>query len=161
MTTHTARRPKANARVVARRTTHGPVRQNDRTSAPVIAKAAANDEQPAPRAASVKPMRTVDSDDHLAAYFRQLAEHELLTPEDERELSQGIEDTEILTWERVFARPDIVRPVLALVIPNLEEPIQFPKLLKAADDLMKSKRARKDEKLVKKLAAASKETAAK
>ena len=49
-------------------------------------------------------MRTPDSDDHLAAYFRQLAEHELLTPEDERELSQGIEDTEILTWERVFAR---------------------------------------------------------
>jgi len=36
-----------------------------------------------------KVIRTADSDDHLAAYFRQLAEHELLTPEDERELSQG------------------------------------------------------------------------
>ena len=53
-------------------------------------------------------MRSPDADDHLAAYFRQLAEHELLTPEDERELSQGIEDTEILTWERVFARADVV-----------------------------------------------------
>src|SRR5215831_15592651 len=58
------------------------------------------------RSAPVKPIRTPDSDDHLAAYFRQLAEHELLTPEDERELSQGIEDTEILTWERVLSRPD-------------------------------------------------------
>ena len=63
-------------------------------------------------------MRSPDSDDHLAAYFRQLAEHELLTPEDERELSQGIEDTEILTWERVFVAPDVVRPVLALVEPE-------------------------------------------
>ena len=60
--------------------------------------------------ATPKPMRSPDSDDHLAAYFRQLAEHELLTPEDERELSQGIEDTEILTWERVFvARTSCVR----------------------------------------------------
>ena len=49
------------------------------------------------------------ADDHLAAYFRQLAEHELLTPEDERELSQGIEDTEILTWERVLSRAEVVR----------------------------------------------------
>src|SRR5438477_8441646 len=57
---------------------------------------------------AVKPIRTADSDDHLAAYFRQLAEHELLTPEDERELSQGIEDTEILTWERVLGRPEVI-----------------------------------------------------
>ena len=78
--------------------------------------------------AAPKALRTPDSDDHLAAYFRQLAEHDLLTPEDERELSQGIEDTEILTWERVFARPDVVRALLALVEPNLEEPQKFPKL---------------------------------
>src|SRR5882724_12467392 len=72
---------------------------------------------------TVRPMRTPDSDDHLAAYFRQLAEHELLTPEDERELSQGIEDTEILTWERMLARADVVRPLLALIAPNLEQPV--------------------------------------
>src|SRR5262249_18245040 len=77
---------------------------------------------PQPRA-----VRAPDADDHLAAYFRQLAEHELLSPEDERELSQGIEDTEILTWERVLARPEVVRPLLALVEPNLERPVKFPK----------------------------------
>jgi RNA polymerase primary sigma factor len=109
--------------------------------------------------APAKPMRSPDSDDHLAAYFRQLAEHELLTPEDERELSQGIEDTEILTWERVFARPDVVGPLLALVEPNLEQPQKFPKLVKLAEDMLKSKRARGDGKLVKKLAHAAKETA--
>jgi RNA polymerase primary sigma factor len=114
---------------------------------PIIAK-------PAP-----KVMRSPDSDDHLAAYFRQLAEHELLTPEDERELSQGIEDTEIMTWERVFARPDVVMALLALVEPNLEQPQKFPKLVKAAEDMLKSKRARGDTKLGKKLAAAAKETA--
>jgi hypothetical protein len=88
----------------------------------------------------VRPMRTPDSDDHLAAYFRQLAEHELLTPEDERELSQGIEDTEILTWERVLSRAEAVRPLLALVEPNLEQPVKFPKLQKVIDDMLKTKR---------------------
>ncbi len=120
----------------------------------------ANDEQPV-RALAIKPMRAPDADDHLAAYFRKLADHELLTPEDERELSQGIEDTEILTWERVFSRADVVRPVLSLVQPNLEQPIKFPKLIKAADDMLASKRARKDPKLAKKLAVAARDTAVK
>ncbi|HEY1553941.1 MAG TPA: sigma-70 family RNA polymerase sigma factor [Kofleriaceae bacterium] len=116
-------------------------------------------QEPVRAAPAQKPIRTPDADDHLAAYFRQLAEHELLTPEDERELSQGIEDTEILTWERVFARPDIVEPVLSLVEPNLEQPVKFPKLVKAAEDMAKTKRAAKDTKLVKKLAASARETA--
>jgi len=106
-----------------------------------------------------RPVRAPDADDHLAAYFRQLAEHDLLSPEDERELSQGIEDTEILTWERVLSRPEIVASVLALVEPNLEMPVKFPKLVKAAEDMLKSKRSRTDGKLMKKLVAAAKEAA--
>jgi RNA polymerase primary sigma factor len=109
--------------------------------------------------ATPRPVRAPDADDHLAAYFRQLAEHDLLSPEDERELSQGIEDTEILTWERVLARADTVNTVLALVEPNLEMPVKFPKLVKAAEDMLKSKRARKDDKLQKKLVVAAKEAA--
>ena len=168
-TTHTVRRRQPNTR---RTSTHGRInRTGARTgaTAPLVVVAApsaasddrdARDEKPV-RAASVKPMRTPDADDHLAAYFRQLAEHELLTPEDERELSQGIEDTEVMTWERVFARADVTRAVLALVEPNLETPTTFPKLLKCADEMMKSKRAQKEPKLAKKLAAAAKEAAAK
>jgi RNA polymerase primary sigma factor len=106
---------------------------------------------------NVRPVRAPDSDDHLAAYFRQLAEHDLLSPEDERELSQGIEDTEILTWERALARPDAVNALLALVEPNLEQPVKFPKLQKAVEDCQKAKR--KDPKLQKKLVAAANEAA--
>jgi RNA polymerase primary sigma factor len=123
-----------------------------------IAKIVAAENEPAQKPVQ-KPMRTPDADDHLAAYFRQLAEHELLTPEDERELSQGIEDTEILTWERVFARPDIVQPLLDLVEPNLEQPQKFPKIVKVAEDMLKSKRTTKDAKLGKKLGQAARETA--
>jgi RNA polymerase primary sigma factor len=110
--------------------------------------------------ATVRAIRTTDSDDHLAAYFRQLAEHDLLSPEDERELSQGIEDTEIMTWERVLSRPEVVVHLLALVEPNLEQPVKFPKLLKAVEDVLAAKRGRKDPKLVKRLVAAARESAA-
>jgi RNA polymerase primary sigma factor len=112
------------------------------------------------KATAVRPVRAPDSDDHLAAYFRQLAEHELLSPEDERELSQGIEDTEILTWERVLSRPEVIRHVLALVEPNLEQPVTFPKLEKVIDEMLVTKRARKEPKLVRKLVATAKEAAA-
>ena len=106
-----------------------------------------------------RPVRAPDSDDHLAAYFRQLAEHELLSPEDERELSQGIEDTEVLTWERVLSRPEVVNHLLALIEPNLEQPVKFPKLAKVLEEMLVSKKARKEPKLVKKLAACAKESA--
>jgi RNA polymerase primary sigma factor len=104
-------------------------------------------------------MRTPDADDHLAAYFRQLAEHELLSPEDERELSQGIEDTEILTWERVLSRPEVVNHILSLIEPNLEQPVKFPKLTKIIEEMLVSKKTRKEPKLVKKLVAIAKESA--
>ena len=109
--------------------------------------------------ATVRAVRAPDADDHLAAYFRQLAEHDLLSPEDERELSQGIEDTEIMTWERVLTRPEVVVHLLALVEPNLEQPIKFPKLLKAVEDALAAKRGRKDPKLQKRLVAAARESA--
>lgn len=163
-TTHIARRPQRPSRGTTPSTGHGRVqrvtaaRQN-RTGAPgAVAATLAPAETAAPKA--VRAIRTPDADDHLAAYFRQLAEHELLTPEDERELSQGIEDTEIMTWERVLARPDVVRPLLALITPNLEQPVSFPKLEKLVDDMLKTKKARKDEKLVKKLKACARECAA-
>jgi RNA polymerase primary sigma factor len=100
-----------------------------------------------------------DSDDQLTSYFRQLAEHKLLTPDDERKLSQGIEDTEILTWERVLSRPEVVRPLLAIIEPSLEHPTKFTKLQKVLDEILKTKRAQKDPKLVKKLAVAAKKAA--
>src|SRR5262245_49108262 len=97
-TTHNARRRQPTTRrTTAHGRTHGS-RQNRAVAtvdvtperAPAAVAAPIPVEEAAP-ARAAKPMRTPDADDHLAAYFRQLAEHELLTPEDERELSQGIE----------------------------------------------------------------------
>lgn len=166
-TTHTARRPQRPARGTTTATgtvrPHRPVATRQKRSAdtgsvaPTLAPVVDPDVVVPTKA--VRPMRSVDSDDHLAAYFRQLAEHELLTPEDERELSQGIEDTEVLTWERVLSRPEVVRPLLALIGPNLETPVAFPKLEKVLDEVLKTKKARKDEKLGKKLRACTREAA--
>jgi len=126
------------------------------STAPVVDPKVEIPTQTAPKV--TRTLRTADSDDHLAAYFRQLAEHDLLTPEDERELSQGIEDTEVMTWERVLARPDVVRHVLALIEPNLEQPVKFPKLEKSLDE-MSTKKALKDKRLQKKFAGVVREAA--
>ncbi len=166
-TIHSARRPQRETRrsvtaTAQPRSRHGVGTRQNRTSAPgAVAATLAPAADPAVVAPVkvVRAMRSPDSDDHLAAYFRQLAAHELLTPEDERELSQGIEDTEILTWERVLSRPEVVRPLLAIVEPNLEQPTKFVKLQKVLDEMLKSKKAQKDTKLLKKLTAAAKESA--
>src|SRR5215204_5025335 len=93
-TTHTNRRRQRVTRRTTSSTVHArphrpaPARQN-RAAAPVaVAAALAPAEVAEPVKAVVRPVRAPDSDDHLAAYFRQLAEHDLLSPEDERELSQ-------------------------------------------------------------------------
>lgn len=165
-TTHSSRRRQR----TSRRTTSGTVharphrtagaRQNrspaPNADAPALAPAPVEVEEVK---AAVRPVRAPDADDHLAAYFRQLAEHDLLSPEDERELSQGIEDTEIMTWERVLGRPEVVAHLLALVEPNLEQPVKFPKLQKAVEDMLAAKRGRKDPKLAKRLIAAAREAA--
>ncbi len=76
-----------------------------------------------------------DSDDHLATYFRDLAEHDLLGPEQERELAQGIEDQEILTWERILSRADVVPHVIEMLDGKLETPLKPQKLLKQAETI--------------------------
>ena len=97
---------------------------------------AARSSEPAPRSQSADSrLLRSDSDDHLSTYFRDLAEHELLGPEQERELSQGIEDQEILTWERVLARADIGPEVLAMIEGKLEEPLKPQKYLKAVESV--------------------------
>jgi RNA polymerase primary sigma factor len=160
-TTHAPRRRQRNTHRTTTSTarTHRTTGPRARGSSPAVAAPIPVTEAVEKPAKVVRPMRTADSDDHLAAYFRQLAEHELLTPEDERELSQGIEDTEILTWERVLSRPEVVNHILALIEPNLEQPMKFPKLAKVLEEMSVSKKARKEPKLVKKLAACAKESA--
>jgi hypothetical protein len=166
-TTHNARRRQHKHRTTSTHTrtvvSRSRTRQNRAVPADTVTRSPAPGAEIAVVAEPVvkvtKQIRTPDADDHLAAYFRQLAEHELLSPEDERELSQGIEDTEIMTWERVLSRPEIVNHILSLVEPNLEQPVKFPKLANILEQMAETKKARKEPKLVKKLVAIAKETA--
>ncbi len=116
---------------------------------------AASGEAPRPAGADSKLLRS-DADDHLSTYFRDLAEHDLLGPDQERELSQGIEDQEILTWERVLARPDVGPEVIAMLDGKLEEPVKPQKYLKAAEGLAGKKG---DRRAVARLTAAARELA--
>ncbi len=120
------------------------------------------DETPAPAPAPKAEVRLLkaDSDDHLSTYFRDLAEHDLLGPEQERELAQGIEDQEILTWERLLSRADVVPEVMAMLEGKLEHPVEPKKLLKVAEQVRgASKKA--DTRLLNRLTAAAREVAEK
>lgn len=109
--------------------------------------------------ADVRMLKT-DSDDHLATYFRDLAEHELLGPEQERELAQGIEDQEMLTWERVLSRADVVPHVVEMLEGKLEQPVDTKKLLRAAE-LIRAAGKKPETRAQNKLTAAARDIAAK
>ena len=119
------------------------------------------DDAPAPVPVPKADVRLLkaDSDDHLSTYFRDLAEHELLGPEQERELAQGIEDQEILTWERLLSRADVVPHVVTMLEGKLEQPIDMKKLCKCAESVRAAKKA--DSKLTGKLTASAREVAEK
>jgi RNA polymerase primary sigma factor len=91
-----------------------------------LATAAATTHAPA----SVKTR--ADADDHLSTYFRDLAVHDLLGPEEERELAQGIEEQEVLTWERILSRAEAVPVVVGWIDGKTETPVSFKRLLAAA-----------------------------
>ena len=56
----------------------------------------------------------------------QFAEHDLLDPEQEREIAQGIEDQEILTWERLLGNPQMVDHIASLLEAGVLEPVEVP-----------------------------------
>ncbi|HUQ04549.1 MAG TPA: sigma-70 family RNA polymerase sigma factor [Kofleriaceae bacterium] len=114
---------------------------------------------PAPKA-DVRLLKA-DSDDHLSTYFRDLAEHDLLGPEQERELAQGIEDQEILTWERLLSRADVVAEVVAMLEGKLETPVDTKKLLKSAESIRTSTAKKPDSRALNRLTAAAREVAEK
>jgi RNA polymerase primary sigma factor len=124
------------------------------------------DAEPArrPRAEKEAARSKSDSEDHLSTYFRDLAVHDLLGPEQEREIAQGIEDQEILTWERVLSRAEAVPHIAGLLEGKTEQPIQTKKLLKAAEAVaaLPRRRAKNDPatvRAVRKLARAAREVA--
>jgi RNA polymerase primary sigma factor len=110
------------------------------------------------RAAKEASKVKTDSEDHLSTYFRDLAVHDLLGPEQEREIAQGIEDQEILTWERVLARAEAVPYICSLLEGKTEQPIHYKKLLKCAEVVCETAKA-KQKPQQKKLEQAAREVA--
>jgi len=112
-----------------------------------------------PVKADEKKLPRTDPEDHLSTYFRDLAVHDLLGPEEERELAQGIEDQEIMTWERVFERPEVVAFAARLVEGKTEQPVSWKKLLKQAEVTAEVPRKKRDSRVMGRLARAARETA--
>ncbi len=139
-----SRRPRGQHRATAKRVTAAASARGKAAVASAPATASADPALTAIMSAKAEAVRAevrrearearVD-DDHLSAYFRNLAEHDLLSPDDERRLSQAIEDQEILSWELVLARAELVERVMDLVLPNLEEPLAIANLPKVVAQL--------------------------
>jgi RNA polymerase primary sigma factor len=137
-----------------RRSTHAPRRvtrkatsQSDKAAPqtaeaaePKDAKDAAKDGKDASKETKKDSKGTMPSADHLATYFRDLSEHDLLDPEQEQEIARGIEDQERMTWERLLAHPSVVDYVLRRLEVRLENSLKgFRDVRKAAE---KARRAR-------------------
>lgn len=62
--------------------------------------------------------------DHLSSYFRDLSEHALLAPDQEKEMAAEIEQHEIETWAVLLGNPALTEYVLDWVEKNLENPVK-------------------------------------
>jgi RNA polymerase primary sigma factor len=109
--------------------------------------------------ADEKKLPKTDPEDHLSTYFRDLAVHELLGPEEERELAQGIEDQEIMTWERLFERPEIVLFAQRMIDGKTELPVPWKKLQKVAEVTAEIPKRKRDARVAQRLSRAARETA--
>lgn len=124
-------------------------------------------------APAVKAVAAPAIDDQLSTYFRHLGEHELLTADDERQLSLAIENAEFTTWELLLVQSELVVHVLDFVEPNLQQPTAaatdapaidapitaLPKLRKLAAQVCTERALRTDAKHLKKIALAAREAA--
>ncbi|HJK89166.1 MAG TPA: sigma-70 family RNA polymerase sigma factor [Polyangiaceae bacterium LLY-WYZ-15_(1-7)] len=62
-------------------------------------------------------------DSTLSRYFREMACHRVLTPQEEIEAARKVEELEIAYWEALFAYPACFETVAAVVERNVEETV--------------------------------------
>jgi RNA polymerase primary sigma factor len=80
------------------------------------------------------------NDGQLSAYFRNLAEHDLLSPDEEKSLSENIERQETHAWKLALENPDAAPGAVALISGQLEEPVAFDRVLRAAEAVRSRRR---------------------
>jgi len=79
------------------------------------------------------PAGPTPAGDHLAVYFRDLGEHGLLDPDQEKKLARDLEQAELATWRRLLGNPSTVEYLLYLLEARLDNSLtEFRNLRRAA-----------------------------
>ncbi len=105
-------------------------------STPTRAKASAK----TPASTKQTTKTKTQSSDYLTSYFRDLSEHKLLEPQQERDIARSIEETEILTWELLFSHPSASDYIIGLVEARLDNSLKdFRAVRRAATKARKSR----------------------
>ncbi len=100
---------------------------------------------------ALKEMERHGGDSTLSRYFREMATHRVLTPQEEVEAAQRVERLEIAYWEALLSYPPAFETVACELDGYLEEPLpevaQLRKLVKSAKrgKLTKKNQAKWDE----------------
>lgn len=81
-------------------------------------------------------------EDYLASYFRDLSEHDLLEPEQEREIARRIEEEEVLTWERLLSYPPTTDYVLGRLEARFDNSLKDFRAVRRTAALAKKTRTR-------------------
>jgi RNA polymerase primary sigma factor len=106
---------------------------------------------PEERTARVRPNRNLlrastaseaSPADYLASYFRDLSEHDLLEPEQEREIARRIEEEEVLTWERLLSYPPVTDYVLTRLEGRLDNSLKDFRVVRRTAIMAKKTRTR-------------------
>lgn len=97
--------------------------------------------RPEPRAAEKSTKHEANyGPDHLSRYFRDLGEHALLQPEEERVLARDLERAELETWQRLLSNPSAVEYLLRLLEARLENSLaEFKAVRKTAANARKQR----------------------
>jgi RNA polymerase primary sigma factor len=75
--------------------------------------------------------------DQLSSYFRDLSEHDLLTPEQEKEMARGIEENEVRAWEVLLTNPAVADYVLDFLEMRLDSALQGFRSVRKATALVR------------------------
>lgn len=68
----------------------------------------------------------------MASYFRDLSEHDLLDPEQEREIARRIEEQEVLTWEQILSHPTVAEYVIGRVEARMDNSLKDFRIVRKA-----------------------------
>src|SRR5512146_2664407 len=81
-----------------------------------------------------KPARP-DNGTYLSMYFRDMAELDVLRPEEECTRAREIEALEIMLWEAVLSHPQAIERVLEAIatVPDFEMPVEAKTLRRVAE----------------------------